>query len=112
MEMSEIKDKALNEIPNRFNILNLLTVYKYITIKNELVDKGYKIDTSDRENIFIAIITKNVPRDIQLLEKYLEIYDLVQENMGLVKRYDGFFKNIENSDQQEIDLDNFLASFN
>jgi len=112
MNINEIKEISLKEIPNRFNVINLCTVYKYITIKNELVDKGYLIDTSERENVFIEIITKNNPREIQLLEKYLEIYDLVQENMGLVKRYDNFFKNIENSDQKETDLHNFLASFN
>jgi len=110
--IKEIKQKALKEIPNRFNVMNLFVVYKYITIKNELIDKGYRIDTSERESIFIEIITKNEPREIQLLEKYLEFYDIVQENMGLVKRYDSFFKNITSSDQKEIDLNNFLAGFN
>jgi len=110
--MTEIKEKALQEMPHRFNVLNLCTVYKYMTIKNELVHKGYAIDTSERENVFIEIITKNDPREISLLEKYLEIYDLVQENMGLVNRYDGFFKSIKDSDQKETDLNNFLAGFN
>jgi len=112
MNVTEIKEKALQEMPHRFNILNLCTVYKYMTIKNELVHKGYPIDTSERENVFIEIITKNDPKEIRLLERYLEIYDLVQENMGLVKRYDSFFENIDSSDQKEIDLNNFLAGFN
>jgi len=112
MNMTDIEEKALQEMPNRFNVLNLCMVYKYITIKNELIHKGYAIDTSERENVFIEIITKNDPKEINLLEKYLEIYDLVQENMGLVDKYTDFFKSIKDSDQKEADLNNFLAGFN
>ena len=112
MNIEEIKEKALSEIPNRFNVMNLCVVYKYTTIKNKLISRGFNIDTAERENVFIEIITKNDPEEILLLEKYLEIYDIVQENMGLVKRYEGFLESIDASDQKEVDLNNFLAGFN
>ncbi len=112
MEFEDIKKKAFKEINNRFDILNLFVVYKYTIIKNELIDRGFNINGPERENVFIEIITKNESRDILLLEKYLEFYDLVQENMGLVKRYDEFLKNIKNSERKEMDLNNFLSSFN
>lgn len=112
MSLEEIKDKALNILPDRFNILNLCVLYRYLSIKGQLCSRGYDLSSIDRELVFIEIITKNDPEEISILEKYLEVYDLVQENTSLLKTYEKFFKDLETSEDTSSSLNAFLKNFN
>lgn len=112
MEFEDCKRKSIsNIVPSRFDILKVFNIYKCLSIKAQLHDCGYNINSSDREMMFIDIITKNDPKEIGILEKYLEAYDVVQEDMDLLKKFDKFFKDLKESENLNKTYTTFIKSF-
>lgn len=109
--IQDYKDKSLENLDSRFDILKLCNIYKCMSIKTHLVDMGYNLNTADKELVFIDIITKNRPEDITVLERYLEAFDLVQEDISLYKSFSKFFKNIETSEDPKQCFEAFVNSF-
>jgi len=112
MSIQAYKDKSLKILESRFDILKFCNMYRSASVKAELIDLGYNLNTSDKELIFIDIITKNDPKDIAILEKYLESFDLIQEDISLYKLFEKFFKKIEESEDPKKSFISFVNSFN
>jgi len=111
MPTEDLKNKATDTLKSRFNLLNLCHLYKYNSIKAQLIHLGYNLNSADKESAFIEIITKSDPVEISLLEKYLEVFDKVQENSTLLKKYKKFYKDLETEENPKQIYKAFIASF-
>jgi len=112
MNIEDYKKKSFDTLTSRFDILKLCNIYKCMSVKAQLVDLGYNLNTADKELIFIEIITKNNPDDIVILERYLEAFDLVQEDISLYKSFVKFFSNMEKAEDPKQSFEAFVNSFN
>ena len=111
MNKEEAKVKALKVLPNRFNVLNLCALYRYLSIKSQISSRGYDLSSQDRELVFIDIITKNNPEEIAILEKYLEVYDVAQESISLLRMFEDYHESLETSEDRGNTLNAFLKTF-
>lgn len=111
MPIEDLKSKAMDNLKSRFNLLNICHLYKYSSIKAQLLHLGYNLTSDDKESAFIEIITKSDPEEISLLEKYLEVFDKVQENCTLLKKYKKFFKDLETEENPNQVYKAFIANF-
>ena len=80
---TELKDrtftKAMEYMNSRLKVASVLDVYEYINYNNILIDKGYFITDENRMAKYLEIVETGDEELFQILEKYLELKDRLNE---------------------------------
>lgn len=102
-------------IVQRINVLSLLGFAKFIIINNYLANAGIFITDENREEKYLEIINTNDAALINRLEEYLEVKDVISQDLYWYDHYMKFKSDIESAteeDQVQTYLENFGSLFN
>jgi len=107
-ESSIIEAKSL--ITNELAEVSGYDMYNFVCKNNELINKGYAVCDSNRENMYIKIIESGDETLITLLESFLNSKDAIDQRASVNVTFDAFVKRINNSQTIE-DIDVSLNAF-
>lgn len=118
MESKKIKayELAANQLKQRLeNSLALLDYYEMMILQNELMDRGYHITNNNREQIYLDILNTENEIDLNILERYLEARDNLEQHRYFYAQFRlKFIKKLRVAmSDEEIDkaLQEFLSIF-
>ncbi len=79
-----------------------IMMYEFITINNELCDKGYFIHDDNKEEVYLNILETGDEALIDKLERYLNARDVIARSSYLEQKYTKFYQDINDADEDKI----------
>lgn len=90
-----------------------LSLYGFTVLNNDMINAGYAITNTNREEKYLEILETGDEELIQKLEDYLNYKDEIERVASLERKFSAFQRKVNNADLEEIEgLENeFLEQF-
>lgn len=98
-------------INQRIDVISLIGFAKFIILNNYMADAGFFITDENREKKYLEIINTNDQILIGRLEEYLEVKDLISQDLYWYEHYSKFRDAVEYASKEE-DIVSALDTFN
>lgn len=88
-----------------FVMLHLMDVVAFMMLHDRLASKGYFITKDNRDEMYIKILETGEPELFDVLEKYIQYLDVMEDLQGKIDVYNGIIEQLRmnrDSDQETI----------